>query len=83
MRGLIKKILVEETKNKIPLCDKLNVNSKEEIIDLLKDEYITPKQKISIKNILLKLKKDMDRLPTKLDTLDTYFHDIQDVMCRK
>jgi Sec7-like guanine-nucleotide exchange factor len=83
MRGLIKKILVEETTNKIPLCDKLNVNSKEEIIDLLKDEYITPKQKISIKNILLKLKKDMDRLPTKLDTLDTYFHDIQDVMCRK
>lgn len=74
---------MEETKNKIPLCDKLNVNSKEEIIDLLKDEYITPKQKISIKNILLKLKKDMDRLPTKLDTLDTYFHDIQDVMCRK
>lgn len=57
MRGLIKKILVEETTNKIPLCDKLNVNSKEEIIDLLKDEYVTPKQKISIKNILLKLKR--------------------------
>jgi hypothetical protein len=83
MRELIKKILVEETINKIPLCDKLNVNSIGEISSLLKDEIIYPEQKKSIKSILIKLKNDMERLPTKLDTLDTYFHDIQDVMCKK
>ena len=51
MRELIKKILVEETINKIPLCDKLNVNSIGEISSLLKDEIIYPEQKKSIKSI--------------------------------
>ena len=83
MRHLIKKILKEETKDKISLCGKLNVNSKEEIIDLLNDEVISPEQEKEIKKILFKLNDDLKRLPNKLDTLDTYFHDIQSVICRK
>jgi len=33
--------------------------------------------------VLEKLKSDEHRLPTKLDTLDTYFHDIQDIFCKR
>lgn len=94
MRDLIRKVLKEESNKVIKfnsvdntrhssLCDKFNVNSIGEILQLLSKENLDSRQKKEISKILKKLNDDEDRLPTKLDTLDTYFHDIQDVMCRK
>lgn len=52
------------------LCNRLTVNSVEEIIKLLLKEKLNRLQK-----------KEMDRLSTGLDVLDTYFHEIQSVVC--
>jgi hypothetical protein len=94
MRDLIRKVLKEES-NKVvkfntvdnsqhsSICDKFNVNSIGEILQLLSKENLDFKQKKEISRVLQKLNKDEDRLPTKLDTLDTYFHDIQDIVCKK
>lgn len=94
MRDLIRKVLKEESNKVIKfnsvdntqhssICDKFNVNSIGEILQLLSKENLDYGQKKEISKILKKLNDDEDRLPTKLDTLDTYFHDIQDIVCKK
>lgn len=94
MKNLIKKILREESgkvvkfntidkTQHVSLCDKFNVYSVKEIIQLLSKEELDNNQKKEISKILFKLNKDENKLPTKRDIIDTYFHDIQDVICKK
>lgn len=63
------------------LCNRLTVNSVEEIIKLLLKEKLNRLQKKEIEKLLIRMKKEMDRLSTDLDVLDTYFHEIQSVVC--
>lgn len=63
------------------LCNRLTVNSVEEIIELLLKEKLNRQQKKEIEKLLIRMKKEMDRLSTDLDVLDTYFHEIQSVVC--
>jgi len=63
------------------LCNRLTVNSVEEIIKLLLKEKLNRQQKKEIEKLLIRMKKEMDRLSTDLDVLDTYFHEIQSVVC--
>lgn len=79
MKRVIRKILKEETN----ICNILNVNSYEEIISLLNKTEIHPDDKVEINKILVLLRKNLKELPTDFDNIDTYFHDIQSVVCKR
>lgn len=63
------------------ICNTLTVNSFEEVIKLLVKEKLNKYQKNKIKELLIRMKRDLDELSSDLDILDTYFHEIQSIIC--
>jgi predicted histidine transporter YuiF (NhaC family) len=85
MKKIIKKILKEEFENKNissdnNICDIMTVNSLEEILGLLKNMDLRGKEK-EIKNLLISMEKEKERLSNNKDIFNSYLRKIQNILC--
>lgn len=79
MKRLIKRILKEE----VNICNILNVNTYNELISVLNKTEVHPNDQKEINKILQLLRKNLKELPTDFDNIDTYFHNIQSIVCKR
>ena len=79
MKRLIKRILKEE----VNICNILNVNTYNELISVLNKTEVHPNDQKEINKILQLLRKNLKELPTNFDNIDTYFHNIQSIVCKR
>jgi hypothetical protein len=79
----LKKIITRIIRENINICNILNVNTSEELLDLLNSIDIHKDDVEKVDKIVEKMKKDMKNLSSKYDILDTYLHDIQDIICKR
>lgn len=92
MRNLIRRILKEESDKQTDLansnsterniCDDFSVDTYEELIDLINKAHVSKEDDPKIEKLLIKLKKDNDRLGNDLDNLNTYQHKIANLLCK-
>ena len=92
MRGLIRKILKEESDKQTDLensqstenniCDDFSADSYEDLVSLINKAHVSKEDDPKIEELLKQLKSDMKKLSTDKDLINTYQHKISTQLCR-
>jgi len=92
MRGLIRRILKEESDKQTDLansqstenniCDDFSAESYDDLVSLINKSHVSKEDDPNIEKLLDELKKEMEDLGTDKDLINTYQHKIANRLCK-